>query len=70
LRRTHPAITVISREGSTPALARALRAGIEAPARPDAIEQCRELDASSGLRKELAEADLTRDSLRRVTTWA
>ena len=27
LRRTHPAITVISREGSTPALARALRAG-------------------------------------------
>jgi DNA-binding transcriptional LysR family regulator len=27
LRRTHPAITVISREGSTPALVRALRAG-------------------------------------------
>jgi DNA-binding transcriptional LysR family regulator len=27
LRRTHPAITVITREGSTPALARALRAG-------------------------------------------
>src|SRR5260221_10677767 len=27
LRRTHPAITVITREGSTPALVRALRAG-------------------------------------------